>query len=180
MINQLLPFLIMPFFWSNTNFFYQIFLVAFSHLGIFGRADMPQYSVMEIFNKPGCVFNIFSVKGYIRARGKLFISRLTTQKTFYTHKSLNLLYLLWIQYIQWKPDIQCQLRLKFFGPIQSIIQDCNLRKRHYLIYFSVLDFVPLFFEFQFLFSLDITFSYQNHFLIFLYWKYLVLTLAGSW
>ena len=63
---------------------------------------------------------------------------------FYTHKSLNLLSLLWIQYIQWKPDIQCQLKLNFFGPSQSIIQDYNLRKRHFLIYFSVLYFFSTF------------------------------------
>ena len=45
------------------------------------------------------------------------------KKHFYIRKSLNLLSLLWIQYIQWKADIQCQLKLNFFDAIQSIIQD---------------------------------------------------------
>ena len=102
--------------------------------------------------------------------GKFSFHGSRPKKHFYTHKSLNLLSVLWIQYIQWKADIQCQLKLNFFDPIQSIIQDYSLRKRHYLIYFSVLDFFSLFFEFRFLFSLDRTFSYQNRFLIFLYWK----------
>ena len=39
----------------------------------------------------------------------------------------------------------------FFNPIQSIIQDYDLRKRHYLIYFSVPDFFAFPSDFNFSF-----------------------------
>ena len=126
-------------------------------------------------------YSVFFPSGPISVPDKKFSFQSSRpKKHFYMHKSLNLLSVLWIQYMQWKADIQCQLKLNFFDHIQSIIQDYGLRKRHYLIYFSVLDF--------FLFSLNFNFSFpwtQPFHIKIIFWsfyieKILMLTLARGW